>query len=119
MIQLDRLKVQLEIKDNSQNQLLLDLLESAKYAILSRRYPFQDFPVDENGEPILEKRYLDLQVRIAIYLYNKLGAEGQIGHSENGIGRSWKSEDIPESLLDQVVPFVGTPFRIGGSTCDY
>ena len=118
MAQLDRLKVQLEIKDDSQDQLLLDLLESAKYAILSRRYPFRDFPVDGNGEPVLENRYLDLQVRIAAYLYNKLGAEGQISHSENGIARSWKSEDIPESLLNQVLPFVGIPFKARDLTCD-
>lgn len=119
MAQLDRLKVQLEIKDDSQDQLLLDLLESAKYAILSRRYPFHDFPVDDKGEPILENRYLDLQVRIAVYLYNKMGAEGQLSHSENGVSRTYEAGDIPESLLRQVTPFVGTPFKMRDSTCDY
>ena len=113
--QLERLKIQLEIEDDDQNFLLMEMLESAKFAILSRRYPFQDFPVDENGEPILEKRYLDLQVRIAIYLYNKMGAEGQIAHSENGISRSYEAGDIPESLLNQVVPLVSTPFNLEGN----
>ena len=117
--QLERLKIQLEIKDNEQDALLLDLLESAKFAILSRRYPFGNFPIDDTGELILEPRYYDLQVRIAVYLYNKIGAEGQITHSENGISRSWESGDIPESLLNQVTPLVSTPFKIGGSICDY
>jgi len=117
--QLERLKIQLEIKDNEQDALLLDLLESAKFAILSRRYPFDDFPMNDTGELILEPRYYDLQVRIAVHLYNKMGAEGQITHSENGISRSWKSGDIPESLLNQVTPLVSTPFKIGGSICDY
>jgi len=93
----------------------LDLLESAKYAILSRRYPFDDFPMNDTGTPILENRYLDLQVRIAVHLYNKMGAEGQIAHSENGISRSWESGDIPESLLNQVTPLVSTPIKLEGT----
>jgi hypothetical protein len=114
-IQLERLKIQLEIKDDDQNFLLMEMLESAKFAILSRRYPFGDFPVSDTGEPILEQRYCDLQVRIAVYLYNKMGAEGQIAHSENGISRSYEAGDIPESLLDQVVPLVSIPFNLEGN----
>ena len=113
--QLERLKIQLEIKDNEQDALLLDLLESAKFAILSRRYPFDDFPMNDTGELILEPRYYDLQVRIAVHLYNKMGAEGQIAHSENGISRTWESGDIPESLLNQVTPLVSTPIKLEGT----
>jgi len=113
--QLERLKIQLEIKDNGQDTLLLDLLESAKHAILSRRYPFDDFPMNDTGELILEPRYYDLQVRIAVHLYNKMGAEGQIAHSENGISRTYEAGDIPESLLNKVTPFVGTPIKLEGT----
>jgi hypothetical protein len=112
MAQLNRLKTQLEIKSNEEDTLLMDLLESAKFAILSRRYPFGEFPVDTIGTPVLENRYLDLQVRIAVYLYNKMGAEGQIAHSENSISRTYESSDIPESLLRQVTPFVSSPIRL-------
>ncbi len=112
MAQLERLKTQLEIDNPDEDVLLLDLLESAKYAILSRRYPFGEFPVDDTGEPILPDRYLNLQVRIAVYLYNKIGAEGQISHSENGISRGYEPGDIPESLLKEVTPLVGTPTKV-------
>lgn len=109
MAQLDRLKTQLEIKDSSEDILLSDLLESAKFAILSRRYPYADFPLNENDEATLDIRYNDLQVRIAVFLYNKMGAEGQTSHSENTISRSYESGDIPESLLRHVTPLVGVP----------
>jgi hypothetical protein len=52
-----------------------------------------------------------LQVRVAVYLYNKIGAEGQISHSENGISRGYEPGDIPESLLKEVTPLVGTPTK--------
>lgn len=109
MAQLERLKIQLEIKDSSDDLLLLDLLESAKYAILSRRYPYANFPINETDEAILDVRYYDLQVRIAVFLYNKMGAEGQTSHSENSISRSYETGDIPESLLRHVTPLVGVP----------
>jgi hypothetical protein len=111
MTQLDRLKIQLQITGDEEDNLLLELLDVAKYAILSRRYPFGEFPVDDAGEPVLPNRYLNLQVRVAVYLYNKIGAEGQISHSENGIGRGYEPGDIPESLLKEVTPLVGTPTK--------
>ena len=74
------------------------LLETAKAAINARRYPFGE-PPDE-----LEKRYENLQLRIAIELYNKAGAEGEVGHSENGITRSYSSAWISEELLSEVTP---------------
>lgn len=111
MAQLDRLKMQLEIANKDEDLLLTDLLDSAKYAILSRRYPYGDFPANELGECILENRYLDLQVRIALHLYNKMGAEGQVGHSENSVSRTYEKGDVPESLLRRVTPLVGVPVR--------
>jgi len=106
---LDHLKIQLEMKieDTAEDLLLTDILESAKNAILVRRYPYNEYPIDDAGETILEKRYEDLQIRIAVYLYNKRGAEGQLSHSENGIDRSYESADIPESMLRTVTPYVG------------
>ena len=77
---------------------LEDYLEQAKSAIMARRYPFQEWP-DE-----LEKRYLDLQYRCALALYQKRGGQFEIAHVENGTSRSYASEDIPESLLSQVIP---------------
>lgn len=105
--QLERLKIHLEITDSSEDALLRDILTSAKNAILARRYPYTEYPMDETGETILEKRYEDLQIRIAVYLYNKRGAEGQTAHNENGINRTYESADVPESLMRGITPFVG------------
>lgn len=95
---LERLKNRTQEPDEA---VLTDCLESAKAAIMARRFPYQEWP-DE-----LEKQYLDLQYRIALDLYNKAGAEGELAHSENGISRSYESSWISEQLLSEVVPMVG------------
>ena len=87
--------------EETNEDLMLELLESAKAAILARRFPYGD------GSEILELRYWDLQVRIAEAMYDKMGAGYQSGHSENGISRSWLSEGIPECLLSEITPMCG------------
>ena len=86
-------------------QLLTDLLETAKYAILARRYPLKAYPEDASGNVELESRWQDLQFRIALDLYNKMGAEGETAHKENGIDRTYESSWISEQLLSEVTPF--------------
>ena len=95
MDNLARLKLRTNEPDEA---ILIDCLESAKAAILARRYPYGDWP-DE-----LESRYLDLQFRCAMDIYSKIGAEGQVGHQENSINRTWESSWISESLLQEVTP---------------
>ena len=58
-------------------------------------------------ETYVETRYEDLQYRIALDLYNKQGAEGETGHNENGINRSFESSWISEQLLREVTPYCG------------
>lgn len=95
MDNLERMKLR---TGESNIAVLQDCLDSARAAIMARRYPYGEWP-DE-----LESRYLDLQYRIAIDLYNKTGAEGQLGHTENSISRTWESSWISEQLLQEVVP---------------
>ena len=116
--------------------LLNDLIETAKNAILSRRFPFGDWPTrevtqtvshtvtttdDETGETTtetveqtvtteetyVEDRYLDLQFRIALDLYNRIGGEGQTRSVENGITREWDASWISAQLLHEVTPYAG------------
>lgn len=97
---LDRLKLRIPEADE---EILEDCLESAKNAIMARRYPF-------GGRPdYLPVEYLDLQFRIAMDLYNKIGAEGEKSHSENGISRTFESSWISKQLLMEVTPLVGVP----------
>ena len=105
---LERLELRLTDENGTpDSELLADCVETAKNAILSRRYPMMPWPVDDNGETYVEDRYQDLQLRMAIDLYNKIGAEGEITHQENGIRREYESSWISKQLLDEVVPYVG------------
>ncbi len=99
MTQLERLKIR--IPENNNDLELEDVLESAKAVILSRRYPFGEQPTE------IEPKYMDLQVRIAVEMYNKRGVEGQTSHSENGVSRSYSSANVSEELLREITPKVG------------
>ena len=96
MTQLERLKIR--ITENVLDEELEDLLESAKAVILSRRFPFGEVP-DE-----IENRYKDLQIRIAVEMFSKRGAEGEVSHSENGISRTYASASVSEVLLREITP---------------
>lgn len=118
---LRRLQLRLTDGDNvPDDDILEDCIETAKTAILSRRFPYGEWPTrdvtvtDETTgeettetETCVEDRYLDLQFRIAMDLYNKIGAEGETSHSENGISRQFESSWISEQLLSEVTPYCG------------
>lgn len=102
MAMIDRLRTRLT--DNGvapSDAVLEDCLESAKNAILSRRFPYGDYPNE------VEDRYLDLQYRIAVDIYNKSGAEGELTHNENGISRTFEGAWISPQLLREIVPYAG------------
>lgn len=99
MTQLERLKIR--ITENVSDIELEDILESAKAVILSRRFPFGEQPEE------LENKYKDLQIRIAVEMFNKRGAEGETAHSENGVNRSYASANVSEDLLKEITPKAG------------
>lgn len=78
------------------------LLILAGDKILRKRYPFG---VPEGAEVPLQ--YSILQAEVAVYLYNKKGAEDQVSHSEPGVSRTWV--DIDTKLRD-VVPMCASVF---------
>lgn len=103
-VQLYKLKILLGISntDTTQDQKLLLHLETAKWAILNRRYPL-GAPNDD-----LEVRYESLQIRAAAELFAKEGAEGETEHVEGDISRYYDGgSGISASLLSEVVPKVG------------
>lgn len=99
MTQLERLKIR--ITENVSDELLSDILESAKAVILSRRFPFGEQPLE------IEPRYNDLQIRIAVEMFNKQGAEGELAHNENGVSRTYSSANVSEELLREITPKAG------------
>ena len=89
--------------DTASDDLLLHLLEQSEGIILNRRYPF--------GAPegaTLSALHEQIQLRIAVELFSKMGAEGQTQHDENGIKRVWEAGDVSPSLLRLVVPVCGS-----------
>lgn len=106
MAQLDRLKAKLDSEaGNYSDALLTDMLESAKHIIMTYRFPSGSWPTD------LEARYLDLQVRMALELVARMGAEGQTAHSENGISRTFDGASVSPALLAEITPVVRTARR--------
>lgn len=99
MTQLERLKRR--IPEEPDDGVLEEMLESAKDIILGLRYPFEEWPED------VEPRYMSLQIDMAEDLYNRIGASGQVGHSENNISRSWGAEWVSDELKRRVIPFAG------------
>lgn len=84
-----------------EENLLSLLLAFASSKIMERAYPFRAV------KPDFPDRWLNLQVQIATELYNKMGAEGQTTHNENGINRAWGSSDVGQVLLRSIIPEVG------------
>ncbi len=81
------------------DEILKSYLTIAGQKILNRAYPYDDTVTE------VPRRYGYLQCEIATYLLNKRGAEGEVGHSENGISRSYESADVPDSMLRDVIPY--------------
>ena len=87
--------------DEEDRDVLDVFLELAGHKILNRMYPFKE---DFDGIEVPDK-YVMLQLKIACYMLNKRGAEGEIQHIENGIHRNYGDADVPESMLNDIVPF--------------
>lgn len=80
------------------------LIELSKETVLNRRYPF-GYPDGTEVEP----RYVTVQLRVAMELYNRQGAEGQTSHTENGISRIFDTANISPNLLKSIVPMAKVP----------
>lgn len=70
----------------------------------------QDIICERRDTVEVEQQYLNLQIQIAVDLFNRRGAEGEVAHSELGIARTWSDADVSASLLAKIVTFVKTPF---------
>ena len=95
------LRAMLDGDTTTSDDILSVYLELAAYKILNRMYPYKE---DMTGIEVPD-RYAMIQLKIACYMLNKRGAEGEIQHIENGIHRNYGDADIPEQMLKDVVPF--------------
>ena len=79
---------------------LVVYLDLAKTKVLNKRYPY--------GTELTEvpTQFENLQLELAVCLYNKRGGEGQETHSENGVSRKWRTES---EILEEIPSMVGLP----------
>ena len=87
--------------DETDQGVLEVYLELAAGKILNRMYPYKD---DYTGLEVPD-RYVAIQLKVACYMINKIGAEGQIQHIENGIHRNYGAADVPDGMLAEIVPY--------------
>ena len=85
---------------NATDAIVAVYLAVAKDAILTRLYP-HGVPETNLGIP---PRYEMCQTRLAARYFLRRGAEGEISHSENGIGRTYGSVNDAD-LLNEVIPY--------------
>lgn len=97
----DKLAMAKALTKESDTAILSAFLEIAKDTILQKAFPFEV----EHNSLAMPAKYDTLQVQIAVCLYNKQGAEGEKQHSENGITRTYENGDIPESMLNKIIPY--------------
>ena len=58
-------------------------------------------------DKLYDEKYEYLIIPFCISAIAKIGAEGQLSHSENGVSRSYgSSEDYPKELIRQIVPLI-------------
>ena len=86
MVQLDRLKIQLQITTTR---------KIAFAGIVGCRevcHPLPPLSTASSLLMLLEACFTDRYLNTvgSLYIYNKIGAEGQISHSENGISRGYE-----------------------------
>lgn len=54
-----------------------------------------------------DKKYEDMIIPMCVYALSKVGIEGEVSHSENGVQRIYTSDqDYPEDLLSKITPLV-------------
>lgn len=93
-MQLEKLKLQLG-NPIGEDEILQLCLENAS-----------DIICDIRNSDKVEDKYLSAQVSIAVELYNKRGAEGQLSHDENGISRTYEKAHVSNSLLSRITPMI-------------
>lgn len=89
--------------DTASDDLLTHLIKQAEGFVLARRYPF-GVPEDAT----VPAMYETIQLQIAVELFSKMGAEGQLSHNENGVYRSYESGEVSSSLMKRITPLCGS-----------
>ena len=100
---LDKLKRQLikrgfDISEYSDDE-LYDEVESAIEAVNERRHFIS------TDTTLFENKYKNIVIRLCISAFAKMGAEGELAHSESGVSRTYAgAAEYPNDILKEIVP---------------
>ncbi len=95
---LEKLQIRLRFDGSTDEAMLSAHLQMALDVINDKR---QFTPTETQ---LVEPQYENIAVEMAVASYNKIGAEGQVMHGENGINRQYEGGMYPSSLLGLIVP---------------
>lgn len=100
---LEKLKRQLEIREfdisHLDDEILFDEIEDAIEAVNDRRHFIS------TDQKLFEDKYKGIVIRLVICSFSKMGAEGQLAHSENGVSRTYAgASEFPNDILKEIVP---------------
>ena len=100
---LDKLKRQLtkrgfDISEYSDDE-LYDEVETAIEAVNERRHFIS------TDKTLFESKYKNIVIRLCISAFAKMGAEGELAHSEGGVSRTYAgASEYPNDILKEIVP---------------
>lgn len=89
------------VMDDSEDERLTVYLSASEKEILAWRYSYS-----ENTPTSVPAEYEMTQIFAVVAGYSQSGAENQLSHSENGISRSFKYEDMVAYIRSHVIPIV-------------
>ena len=98
---LSMIKSMLGFEDASEDKRLTAYLDASKREILAWRDSYSAEAPDEGPA-----EYEMTQVSAVVAGYSQSGAENQTSHSENGISRAFKYEDMIAYIRSHVIPIV-------------
>lgn len=101
----EMLKNFLKITSDSSDYELFVCLDFAKREILNWLYSsYQKVPDDVTEVP---DKYATIQVMACVVGYSLSGVEGQTSHTEGGISRTFKHDDMVAYIRSRITPFLG------------
>lgn len=97
------LTVQLQDEPTFNAEILKIKVNDAYRKVKSRKhYENTSYSAEQIECDLYEKHFQDIK-DVALYNYSIMGAEFQLSHSENGVGRTWRTED---EILGNICAFV-------------
>lgn len=94
------------VDDESQDKVLIGIIEDVTSKLLSLRFPFDE----TKGEiDVLKPRYISWVVRASKSVYDNIGFYNVRQYSENGLSVTFQQvlDGIPRTMIEEIVPFAG------------